>query len=253
MWPALQAATVLLARGTKKNLGELLCGGCFRKRLRKTYRKKARLITRKKNPKGNTLYTDKTPNEDPQKCDPTKLKTHTHENRTRNNADVKVSERACRSRACGSARHTSSVLSSLFPNSHNSLALVLEGHRFSCSLHEEIGCRGQQLISFFLSQLMTWCWIKTRFNKFSNDSWPTSSNSHNCATSLEKDKTPPLVRLLSPLCKFPENFLKAITINIYIFFVEKHCESKRLKRNYSAITLTPNVFLLVSFSCAIHL
>ena len=26
----------------------------------------------KKNPKGNTLYTDKTPNEDPQKCDPTK-------------------------------------------------------------------------------------------------------------------------------------------------------------------------------------
>ena len=45
-----------------------------------------------------------------------KLKTHTHENRTRNNADVKVSERACRSRACGSARHTSSVLSSLFPN-----------------------------------------------------------------------------------------------------------------------------------------
>lgn len=253
MWPALQAATVLLARGTKKNLGELLCGGRFRKRLRKTFRKQARFITRKrKNPKGNTLYT-KNPNEDPQKCDPPKLKTHTHENRTRNNADVKVSERACRSRACGSARHTSSVLSSLFPNSHNSLALVLEGHRFSCSLHEEIGCRGQQLISFFLSQLMTWCWIKTRFNKFSNDSWPTSSNSHNCVTSLEKDKTPPLVRLLSPLCKFPENFLKAITSNIYIFFVEKHCESKRLKRNYSAITLTPNVFLLVSFSCAIHL
>lgn len=45
-----------------------------------------------------------------------KLKTHTHENRTRNNTDVKVSERACRSRACGSVRHTSSVLSSLFPN-----------------------------------------------------------------------------------------------------------------------------------------
>ena len=45
-----------------------------------------------------------------------KLKTHTHENRTRNNADVKFSERACRSPACGSARHTSSVLSSLFPN-----------------------------------------------------------------------------------------------------------------------------------------
>ena len=112
----LQTATVLLARGTKKNLGELLCGECFRKRLRKTYRKKARLITRKKNPKRNTLYTDKTPNEDPQKCDPTKLKTHTHENRTRNNVDVKVSERACRSRACGNARHTSSVLSSLFPN-----------------------------------------------------------------------------------------------------------------------------------------
>ena len=159
MWPALQAATVLLARGTKKNLGELLCGGRFRKRLQKTFRKQARFITRKrKNPKGNTLYT-KNPNEDPQKCDPPKLKTHTHENRTRNNTDVKVSERACRSRACGSARHTSSVLSSLFPNlfSHNSLALVLEGHRFSCSLHEEIGCRGEQFISFFLSQLMTWC------------------------------------------------------------------------------------------------
>lgn len=252
MWPALQAATVLLARGTKKNLGELLCGGRFRKRLRKTFRKQARFITRKrKNPKGNTLYT-KNPNEDPQKCDPPKLKTHTHENRTRNNTDVKVSERACRSRACGSARHTSSVLSSLFPNSHNSLALVLEGHRFSCSLHEEIGCRGEQFISFFLSQLMTWCWIKTRFNKFSNDSRPTSSNSHNCATSLEKNKTPPLVRLLSSLCKFPENFLKAITINIFFLWrstVKVNC----LKRNYRAMTLTPNVFLLVSFSCAIHL
>lgn len=72
MWPALQAATVLLARGTKKNLGELLRSGRFRKRLRKTFRKQARFITRKrKNPKGNTLYT-KNPNEDPQKCDPTK-------------------------------------------------------------------------------------------------------------------------------------------------------------------------------------
>lgn len=70
---------------------------------------------KEKNPKRNTLYT-KNPNEDPQKCDPPKLKTHTHENRTRNNADVKVSERACRSRACGSARHIISVLSSLFPN-----------------------------------------------------------------------------------------------------------------------------------------
>ena len=99
------------SRNEKKSRGR------FRKRLRKTFRKQARFITRKrKKPKGNTLYT-KNPNEDPQKCNPPKLKTHTHENRTRNNTDVKVSERACRiSRACGSARHTSSVLSSLFPN-----------------------------------------------------------------------------------------------------------------------------------------
>lgn len=88
----------------------------FSKAVTENLSKKGAFNHSEKNPKGNTLYTDKTPNEDTQKCDPTKLKTHTHENRTRNNADVKVSERACRSRACGNARHTSSVLSSLFPN-----------------------------------------------------------------------------------------------------------------------------------------